>query len=136
MVDGFGHVIPGGTAQALSAILLQNGIKSRSEKPGLVGRASKLLVSDSDREEAFIAGQKSVEAAVSERSGYMVGYKRISGDPYEIEYELIDLADVANVEKLLPDEFINEAGNDVTEAFVEYCKPLIGGALPDYFNLL
>ena len=136
IVDGFGHVIPGGTAQALSAILLQNGIKSRSEKPGLVGRASKLLVSESDLQEAFTAGRKSVEAAVSGKSGSMVGYKRVSGDPYEIEYELIDLAKVANVEKLLPDEFINEAGNDVTEAFVEYCRPLIGGPLPDYFNLL
>ena len=136
VVDGFGHVIPGGTAQALSAILLQHGIKSRSEKPGLVGRASKLLVSESDLQEAFTAGRKSVEAAVSGKSGSMVGYKRVSGDPYEIDYELIDLAKVANVEKLLPDEFINEAGNDVTDTFVEYCRPLIGGPLPDYFNLL
>ncbi|MCK5174154.1 MAG: 6-phosphofructokinase [Planctomycetes bacterium] len=135
IVDGFGHVIPGGTGQALSTILLQNGIKSRSEKPGLVGRASKLLVSECDREEAFTAGRESVRAAVSGKSGSMVGYKRISSEPYSIEYELIDLAKVANVEKKLPDNFINAAGNDVTDAFIEYCKPLIGDPIPDYFKL-
>jgi 6-phosphofructokinase 1 len=134
MVDGFGHKIPGGTAQALSNILLQAGIKSRSEKPGLTGRASKLTVADCDREEAFQAGVLAVKAAVEGKSGYMVSYKRVSIEPYQIDYELIELEKVANVENLLPDRFINEAGNDVTDAFVEYCKPLIGGELEDYFK--
>ncbi|MEX0321607.1 MAG: 6-phosphofructokinase [Puniceicoccaceae bacterium] len=134
MVDGFGHKIPGGTAQALSNILLQEGIKSRAEKPGLTGRASKLTVADCDREEAIKAGKLAVKAAVAGKSGYMVGYKRLSSQPYMIDYELVELEKVANVENLLPDSFINEAGNDVTEAFVEYCKPLIGGELGDYFK--
>lgn len=134
MVDGFGHKIPGGTAQALSNILLQEGIKSRAEKPGLTGRASKLTVADCDREEAIKAGELAVKAAVAGKSGYMVGYKRLSSQPYQIDYEMIELEKVANVENLLPDSFINEAGNDVTEAFVDYCKPLIGGELEDYFK--
>jgi 6-phosphofructokinase 1 len=134
MVDGFGHKIPGGTAQALSNILLQEGIKSRSEKPGLTGRASKLTVADCDREEAFKAGELAVKAAVEGKSGYMVSYNRVSTEPYQIDYELVELEKVANVENLLPDNFISEAGNDVTDAFVEYCKPLIGGELEDYFK--
>ena len=135
IVDGFGHKIPGGTAMALSNILLQNGIKSRAEKPGLVGRSSKLLVSEVDREEAFAVGKESVLAAAEGRSGYMVGYKRLPGDEYKIDYELIELSKVANAEKLLTDDLINAQGNDVTEAFVEYCRPLIGGNLPDYFRI-
>jgi 6-phosphofructokinase 1 len=47
---------------------------------------------------------------------------------------LIELAKVANVENVLPDNYINAEGNDVTDAFVEYCKPLIGGELEDYFR--
>lgn len=134
MVDGFGHKIPGGTAQALSNILLQEGIKSRAEKPGLTGRASKLTIAPCDVDEAFTAGELAVKAAVEGKSGYMVGTKRISSEPYEIEYELVELEKVANVENGLPDEFINVAGNDVTAAFIEYCKPLIGGELEDYFR--
>jgi 6-phosphofructokinase 1 len=129
MLDGFGHKIPGGTAQALSNILLQAGIKSRAEKPGLTGRASKLTIAQCDVDEAFEAGRIAVKSAVDGKSGFMVGYKRVSSDPYKIDYELIELAKVANVENVLPDNFINEAGNDVTDAFVEYCKPLIGGEL-------
>ena len=134
MVDGFGHKIPGGTAQALSNILLQNGIKSRAEKPGLTGRASKLTIAPCDVEEAFEAGKIAVKSAVAGKSGYMVGYKRVSSAPYKISYELIELAKVANVENVLPDSYINAEGNDVTPAFVEYCKPLIGGELGDYFK--
>ncbi len=134
MVDGFGHKIPGGTAQALSNILLQEGIKSRAEKPGLVGRASKLTIAKCDVDEAFEVGRVAVKSVVAGKSGYMVGYKRVSTNPYKIDYELIELAKVANVENVLPDNFINEAGNDVTDAFVEYCKPLIGGELEDYFR--
>ncbi len=134
MVDGFGHKIPGGTAQALSNILLQEGIKSRAEKPGLVGRASKLTIAKCDVDEAFEVGRVAVKSVVAGKSGYMVGYKRVSTNPYKIDYELIELAKVANVENVLPDNFINEAGNDVTDAFIEYCKPLIGGELEDYFR--
>ena len=134
MVDGFGHKIPGGTAQALSNILLQEGIKSRAEKPGLVGRASKLTIAQCDVDEAFEVGRVAVKSVVAGKSGFMVGYKRISSNPYQIGYELIELEKVANVENVLPDNYINAAGNDVTATFVEYCKPLIGGELEDYFK--
>ena len=134
IVDGFGHTIPGGTAQALSNILLKHGIKSRAEKPGLVGRASKLLVAECDRREAYAVGELAVRGAVEGKSGYMVGYKRVSNDPYQIDYELVRLEEVANVENKLPDSFINGAGNDVTDEFVEYCRPLVGDEFDEYFS--
>ncbi len=135
IVDGFGHKIPGGTAQALSNILVQHGIKSRAEKPGLIGRASKLTISSVDLNEAFLVGVKSVQAAVAGNGGTMVGYARRSGDPYSIEYTLIPLEQVANVEKIVPDDFIAANGHDVTDAFINYARPLIGGEFPDYFKL-
>ncbi len=135
MLDGFGHTIPGGTAQALSNILLREGIKSRAEKPGLVGRASRLTVADVDRDEAFRAGAFAVQAAVEGRTGFMVGYRRVSDEPYRIDCELVPLERVANAENKLPDAYLNEAGNDVTGAFLAYCRPLVGGGFGEYFRL-
>ena len=134
IIDGFGHTIPGGTARELSNLLMKAKIRSRSEKPGLILRASKLIVSEIDRKEAFIIGQKSVRVALENKSGYMTGFKRISDNPYKINIELIPLSDVANIEKTLPDNFINEAGNDVTEEFIKYCKPLVGKDFPIYYK--
>ncbi len=134
LVDSFGHTIPGGTAQYLSNTLIKAGIKSRWEKPGLIGRASKLITNIEDREEAYDVGVRAVQAAVEGKSGYMVGYKRISNKPYKISFELVDLDRVANFERLMPDSFINKAGNDITEDFKKYCEPLIGNNFPEYFK--
>ncbi|MBN1411027.1 MAG: 6-phosphofructokinase [Spirochaetales bacterium] len=136
LTDGFGHKIPGGVAQTLSNLIISKlHIKSRSEKPGLIGRASKLLVSPVDREEAFEAGKISVQQAASGKTGFMVGIKRLSNDPYRVKFELVELDKVANYEKKLPDHFINADGNNVTDEFIEYCRPLTGGDFPDYFNI-
>ena len=57
VVDGFGHKVPGGAAQALSDMIMQEtGLKSRSEKPGLLGRVSVALMSEVDQREAEEAG--------------------------------------------------------------------------------
>ena len=55
----------------------------------------------------------------------MVTIKRKEADTYETTYGLVDLDKVANAEKLVPREWINEAGNDVTADFINYCLPLI-----------
>jgi ATP-dependent phosphofructokinase / diphosphate-dependent phosphofructokinase len=134
IIDGFGHKIPGGAALELSNILLKAGIKSRSEKPGLIGRVSKFLTSEVDRDEAFSTGEKGVQVAIQGKSGYMIGLKRISNDPYNIDFELVNLENSANYEKKLPDNYINKAGNDVTEECINYCKPLIGKNFPNYYK--
>ena len=57
IVDGFGHVVPGGAAQYISNQIMQKlGIKSRAEKPGLMGRNDMSRVSDVDRDEAYAVG--------------------------------------------------------------------------------
>ena len=66
-------------------VIKKLGIKARSEKPGLCGRASMLLQSQVDREEAILAGREAVKAAVSGKTGVMVGIRRKEGAEYEID---------------------------------------------------
>jgi 6-phosphofructokinase 1 len=136
IVDGFGHRVPGGVAQYLSNIVINKlGIRSRSEKPGLLGRVSILMQSDIDREEAKGVGSFAVKSAVEGKSGYMVSIKRVSSDPYQSQFELVPLEKVANVERKFPTEWINKRGNGVEKAFIDYCMPLIGAAMPKYVSL-
>ena len=79
-----------------------------------------------------MAGQMAVRHAVNGASDKMVTLVRESDNPYSCTTGLVDLEAVANAEKLVPAEFINEAGNDVTGAFLAYARPLIGGPLPAY----
>lgn len=113
-------------------IIKELGIKARSEKPGILGRASATLQSPLDREEAVKVGQFAVKSVMEGKSGFMVGYRRVSTEPYYCEVILIPIAEVMLNEKKMPDQFINDRGNDVTPAFLEYCRPLIGGPLPEF----
>lgn len=127
IVDGFGHKVPGGAAQALSnMILTETSLKSRSEKPGLLGRVSVELMSEVDQKEAQEAGAYAVKSAVAGQSGYMVGFRTTRQPEYVTELCLIPLEHVANAEKKFPMEWINEAGNGILPAFADYCLPLLG----------
>lgn len=116
-------------------VVKELGIKARSEKPGILGRSSIQWQSPIDREEAVRLGELAVRAAMEGKSGYMTGLKRTSDEPYRCESVLIPIEDVMLYEKELPQGYINERGNDVTQDFVQYAKPLIGGELPAYFKL-
>lgn len=113
-------------------VIKELGIKARSEKPGICSRASIAFQSDVDRDEAITAGREAVKAAVAGYTGVMVGFDRIPGTAYGITTRLIPVEQVMLEERVLPDCFINEAGNDVTDAFVDWCRPLIGGPLRQF----
>ena len=132
IVDGFGHVIPGGTAQHISDLIIQKlGIKSRAEKPGLMGRNDMSRISEIDREEAYAVGKFALESAVSGESGYMVGIRANRGETYSYELFLIPLCEVANVEKKFPLEWIVN-GNAIADEFFDYAMPLMMDKAPDY----
>lgn len=132
LVDGFGHTIPGGAAQHISDQIIQKlGIKSRAEKPGLLGRASIPYVSAPDREEAYAVGKYAVEAALRGESGYMVAIEARRTPAYSSSLFLAPLAQVANVEKKFPLEWIVD-GNQIADAFFDYAMPLMGGDFPRY----
>ncbi|WP_283683195.1 6-phosphofructokinase [Parablautia sp. Marseille-Q6255] len=132
IVDGFGHVVPGGAAQHISDQIMQKlGIKSRAEKPGLLGRTSIPYVSPVDRQEAYDVGSFAVEAALRGESGHMVAIEAHRKPSYSSRLFLTPLAGVANAEKKFPLEWIID-GNQIADEFFEYASPLMGGDLPQF----
>lgn len=91
-------------------------------------------VSEIDLEEAYACGRKAVRLASEGVSGMMVSIRRESSQPYRYRLDTVPLAEVAIKAKPMPDEFINAEGNYVTEAFLEYARPLVG-PLPEYVRL-
>ncbi len=132
IVDGFGHKVPGGVGTFLSdRIMTQLGIKSRSEKPGLIGRTSIAYSSAIDREEAYAVGKAAVEAALSGKTGYMISINSDRSSGYSYSLELAELSKVANVEKKFPTQWIVD-GNKISDEFFDYALPLMSIELPKY----
>lgn len=135
-VDRFGHKQLGGVAGVLCALVTEGlGLKARWDKPGTIQRVSMVAASPIDLEEAYEVGRAAVRHAVGGQDGTMVTLVRVSSDPYRWTTGLAPLERVANAERSVPDEFIGADGNDVTEAFLTYARPLIGGPLPPYVRL-
>ncbi|MBP5407920.1 MAG: 6-phosphofructokinase [Bacilli bacterium] len=125
--DSFGHTQLGGLASVLANILKEKlGTKVRPIEFSLMQRCGAHIASKTDIEEAFNAGKEAVKAAVKGETDKMVCFKRTKQN-YEIEYILLDVALAANAEKKVPDEWINEEGNGVLSAFIDYALPLIQG---------
>jgi ATP-dependent phosphofructokinase / diphosphate-dependent phosphofructokinase len=135
-VDAFGHPELGGLGQHLVDLCsTELSLKSRLDKPGTMQRSSGMCQSSVDSREAAMVGAAAVRQAIEGQSGWMVTLVRDPGPEYCCTTGLARLDEVANVEKLLPDDFINSEGNGVTEAFRRYARPLIGGSLPAYVTL-
>jgi 6-phosphofructokinase len=99
----------------------------RADTFGYLQRSFAGLQSEVDVREARWCGRHAVQYAMKEVSG-SVAIKRLgSGADYKVELFRTELANVAEKTKSVPDEFINAGGNGVTQAFVEYAKPLTGG---------
>lgn len=135
-VDAFGHGQLGGIGDYLQQFVSEElGVKARANKAGTFQRAFGSLQSEVDVAEAKMAGAAAVQRACEGVTDQMITLERVSNSPYRCETGLAALEAVANAERPVPAEYINEAGNDVTEAFVEYARPLIGGPLPPYARL-
>ncbi len=119
-------------AHLAELVIKRLGIKARSEKPGILGRASVLYQSSVDRKEAILAGEQACKAALSGKTGVMIGFKRISSSPYSIQVIEIPIEEVMLHERPIPAEFIAEDGSGVTDKFKEWCRPLIGGDLLEF----
>ncbi|NMA65737.1 MAG: 6-phosphofructokinase [Clostridiaceae bacterium] len=127
--DSFGHAQLGGTGQVLANILKKElKCKTRHIEFSLLQRCAAHWASATDVEEAFTAGQKAVQFAVEGYTDYMVGYERAEKDgKYICNYKLIELSKVANTEKKIPREWINEDGTGLNPQFIDYVLPLIEG---------
>lgn len=129
-VDAFGHRQLTGTARYLSEkISREVGCKTRAIEFNSLQRCASHIVSRVDITEAFQVGGAAVKAAFEGETGKMIILKRVSDDPYICVTDIYDVHKVANVEKKVPREWINESGDYVTEDFVNYIKPLIQAEL-------
>ena len=127
--DGFGHAQLGGLAALLASVVKEHtGAKVRGIELSLLQRCGAHLASQTDIDEACSAGREAVEQAVKGVTGKMVAFEReyIDGK-YHCKLNLLPLSSVANYEKKVPQEWINEAGNGVTRDVVDYVLPLIQG---------
>jgi len=135
-VDAFGHMLKGGVVEFLDQTIKDRlKLRTRYDKPGYLQRSFASLQSPVDREEAYQVGRRAVQAAIHGDTGKMVTILRQPGEEYSIEYGLAPLALVANKEHIVPASYINAQGNGVTDAFIRYARPLIGGPLKRYARL-
>jgi len=133
--DAFGHAQLSGVGDTVCKLVESNlDAKARFNKPGTSQRNCILMQSKTDAEEAYMAGAAAVEAAIAGETDKMVTLVRESNDPYKCVTGLCPCEQVAAAEKRMPDEYINEAGNGVTAAFIDYVRPLVG-ELPEYVRL-
>lgn len=134
--DSFGHKQLGGVGEFLvDMIAAELGIKARADKSGTIQRSFGAAQSVVDAAEAKLVGAEAVRRACEGLSDQMITLVRTSNDPYRCETGTAPLEDVANAERPVPAEFISDEGNDVTPAFLEYARPLIGGPLPPLARL-
>ena len=142
--DKFGHAQLSGTGKALEILIIKElGIKCRSVELNIVQRCASHISSKTDLDESESLGRAAVDYAIKGESGFMPVLTRVSNNPYECKIEIAKLSEIANEERIVPREWINEEGNDVTNEMVEYLKPLITGevetrykdGLPVYENI-
>ncbi len=130
--DAFGHAQLGGAGDYLASLVAQHlpNVKARVSKPGHPQRAAAHAGSKTDADEAYMAGQAAVKAAIDGESDVMITLVRGETDHYTCETGLAPLSDIANGVKKLPREWINEDGTSMNHQFVRYVQPLIQGETP------
>ena len=130
-VDTFGHSQLSGAGKTLEFLVKEKlGVKVRSVEVNVLQRCAAHLASKTDLDEAFTIGQKAVALSEEGVTASMVTMRRISDAPYEIAYEHAEIRHIANEAKSIPREWINDAGNDVTQPLIDYLSPLILGEVP------
>lgn len=134
----------GGVGDHLREIVeTQVGAKVRVSRLGVAQRAAAHVASKTDADEAFLAGQAAVKAAINGESEKMITLVRGDGDHYTCETGLAAFTDIVGNVKKLPREWINEDGVSLNFQFYRYATPLIQGeiavpydnGLPSYVRL-
>ena len=142
--DAFGHAQLGGVAPVVAELIRgRHGYKFHWAVADYLQRAARHIASGTDVEQAYAMGRAAVEFALAGKSAVMPVIVRKSDDPYAWEVGEASLAEVANVEKTVPREYVTEDGFGITEAGRRYLRPLIAGedfppfagGLPAYVRL-
>lgn len=143
-VDAFGHTQLGGVAPYIAQLIkTEHGYKHHWAVADYLQRAARHIASKTDVEQAYALGKAAVEFALAGKNNLMPIIVRKSDRPYRWTIGSIELAKVANVEKVMPRNFISKDGFQITEKCRSYLQPLINGedypiyknGLPQYVTL-
>jgi 6-phosphofructokinase 1 len=132
--DAFGHAQLGGAAPVIASLIRAKlGYKFHWAVADYLQRAARHIASKADVEQAYALGKAAVELAIKGRNSVMPTVVRKSTRPYRWEVGVAELKNVANVEKMMPADFISEDGFGITRKCRDYLTPLIQGeAYPPY----
>ncbi len=126
--DAFGHAQLGGAGPVVAQLVKDKlGYKYHWALADYLQRAARHIASKTDVDQAYAVGKAAVEFAVKGLNGVMPAIIRKSSRPYRWKIEPVPLADVANVEKKVPRDFITADGFGITAACRRYLAPLIAG---------
>ncbi|ETP71980.1 6-phosphofructokinase [Lachnospiraceae bacterium JC7] len=128
--DAFGHTIATGAGRVLENAIRSNiGCKVRYIELNLLQRCAGHLLSETDIRESLELGRNAVRLALNGENGVMSTLTRLPGEKYEVSYGAADISQIADREKKVPVEWINEEGNGVKEEMIRYLTPLVQGEL-------
>lgn len=134
-VDNFGHQQLSGAGKILEHLVKEKlGVKVRSVEINVLQRCAAHLASQTDLNESVMLGRKAVLLSEEGITASMVILNRLSNAPYTVEYGYAEIKNIANEAKAVPKEWINSAGNDVTEEMIAYLFPLIQGESDTQYN--
>jgi 6-phosphofructokinase len=136
VIDAFGHHMLGGVAIKLASIIKEKlNHKCHYAICDYLQRSARHIGSKVDVEQAYQLGYKSVEYAVLGHTNIMPYIKRLNSSPYMWDIDYTDLNNIANKEKFMPRNFIDQDGFHITELCKEYIKPLINGeSIPNFID--
>lgn len=129
-VDAFGHKQLSGCAITLANIISkETGLKTRAIEFSTLQRAASHIASLTDINEAEAVGMRAVSELENGKTGMMVTINRISDNPYSYETGVYDIHDIANVEKKVPMEWIDQENKQMKQEYIDYARPLIIGEI-------
>ena len=133
--DAFGHAQLGGAAPVVAGIVKDAlGVKFHWAVADYLQRAARHVASKTDVKQAFELGKRAVELALKGHNAVMPTIERISDAPYKYRIGVAPLAQVANVEKFMPRDFITADGFGITVKCKRYLTPLIQGEDPPKYK--
>ena len=126
--DAFGHAQLGGAAPVVANMVKEAlGHKFHWAVADYLQRAARHIASKTDVKQAYELGRKAVELALKGHNAVMPTIDRVSDTPYRYKIGMAPLAQVANVEKFMPRDFITKDGFGITDKCRRYLAPLIRG---------
>ncbi len=133
-IDAFGHRNLSGTSRYLAnQAAIRLGCKTRAIEFSTLQRCAGHITSRVDITEAFQVGGAAVKAAFELKTGCMVTLKRLSDDPYQVTTGLVEIEQVANKERKIPQQWQTKDKTGVKKDFINYVRPLIQAELTPFY---